>query len=266
MVEKIELLNNLSRVELIKLLNIDNMKLNDLLDLRVRVNQELNNKYDNIDKIEFRDEYNGFYNMNLSDEYKNCSHVGMMDLIKLINLSDMSYCELLYLNVMIEDAIDNKYLKNHDYDFLNGNKMLYLNDSGICGFGKISFVNYNNLLYGVDTNYNFYVGKIDKEGKCILFNVLRKGIPDDLCNDVLVFKGNVLYNNSLDGNWSIGSNNMVNGINDINNMNNANVYNTDKVIDMKDLYLAYISCGNYTNTLNNLLDKINNKRVNRMVR
>ena len=265
MVEKIELLNNLSRVELIKLLNIDNMKLNDLLDLRVRVNQELNNKYDNIDKIEFRDEYNGFYNMNLSDEYKNCSHVGMMDLIKLINLSDMSYCELLYLNVMIEDAIDNKYLKNHDYDFLNGNKMLYLNDSGICGFGKISFVNYNNLLYGVDTNYNFYVGKVDNEGKCILFNVLRKGIPDDLCNDVLVFNGCII-NNNLDGRWSMGNGNVTNGVKIVNNMDNNIRYKDNYDFNIKDLYLAYISCCFCTNTLNNLLEKINDRKVNRMVK
>ena len=266
MVEKIELLNNLSRVELIKLLNIDNMKLDNLLDLRVKVNQELNNKYNNIDKIEFRDEYNNFYNIKLSDKYNNCSHVGVMDLIKLINLNDMSYCELLYLNVMIEDAIDNNYLKNHNYDFLNSNKMLCLKDSGIGGFGKINFVNYNNLLYGVDSNYNFYVGKVDDEGRCIFFNILRKGIPDELCNDVLIFRGNVLYNNSLDGRWSIGSSNMINGINDINNMSNVNIYNTDNVIDMKDLYLAYISCSNYTKTLNNLLEKINDRKVNRVVK
>ncbi len=266
MVERIELLNSLSRVELIKLLNVGDMDLEKLIDLYIKIKNELKVKYDKIDRIEFKDEYNGFYNMKLSDKYNNGKLVGLMDLLKLIDLDNMDYCELLYLNVLVEDVLENKYLKNHRYDFLNNSDMLYLKDNGICGFGKINFVNYNGLLYGVDKNYNFYLGKIDSDNNCILFNVLRKGIPDDLSNDVFLFNGKVFSDNSIDGVWSIGTRDTTKGIRDITNMdNNISVDNKNYHFNVKDLYLAYISCSNYTNTLDNLMNNIYNKGVRKGV-
>ncbi len=262
MVEKIKLLNNLNRVELIKLLNIEKMNLEELVDLYIIVESELSNKYKSIKKIELKDEFFNFYNITLDDKYKSNFFGGMMDILNLIDLKNMDFCELLYMSIIIEDIINEKFLKNVENYFLKSNDMLYLNNN-MDGFGKISFINFNNVLYGVDKKYNFYIGKVDCDNNCVLFNILRKGIPDDLTNDVLVFNGRV-FNNNLDGIWSIGSNDISEGINKINNMYNC-IVSDDYNFDANKLFLAYISCSNYTKTLTNLFNKINNDKSVRRI-
>ncbi|MBR3161447.1 MAG: hypothetical protein IKF19_01795 [Bacilli bacterium] len=259
MVERIEKLNKLSRVELIKLLNIDKMEINELLDLYIKVLNEMIIKHNSIEKIEFKNEYNDFYNLEMSNKSSFDKFVGVMDLLNFINIKDMDFCELLYLYVLVSDSIDEKYLKNRNFDFLNGSKMVSFDDIGICGFGKINFVNYNDLLYGVDRNYNFYVGKIDHNNNCLLFNILRKGIPDDLSNDILVFNGVLSSNNSLDGFWSVGSEDVSVGLKKLENMDNC-FDNGNYSFDVRDLYMAFVACSQYTKTLDNLLNRIDSNR------
>ena len=257
MVEKIKLLNMLNRVELIKLLDIDNIDLEKLLDLNILIKKELKDKYDLIKKIEFKDEYNGFYNMKVDEIYYNL--VGFMDLIRLINIKGMDYCELLYFNVLVEDEISRRIGDNNIFNS-NEDKIFSLNDDY---FGKINFLSLGDVVVGVDFKYNFYIGKIDENMNCLLFNIIRKSNVCEMNRDIFVFNGTIVNKKILNGYWSIGSKTVTEGINKINTMNNYyNVEDKSSVVfDKRDLLKAYVACDEYTNNVGGLVKKINVKKL-----
>ena len=264
MVEKIKLLSGLSRVQLIKLLNVEEMSLNNLLDFFVEINEQLENKYDKISKIELKNQYNGFYDMQLSDDISNTNLLGLRDLIQLIDIEDMDYCELLYFNVIIYDEIEkrrkkyNKMVLDDNYDKFSFQGNL------ISASNKINFVNAKDIMIGVDKFYNFYLGKINENRECVLICVMRNGLPYDLSHDKLVFYGNVDDCSYLNGMWMCDSKSISKGISILKNMSND--YDKYEVgyFNNRDLELADITCNEFASNIDVFLNKfrINNDRVN----
>ena len=259
MVEKILLLDKLSRVELIKLLNIDNLEIEKLLDLKIVVEKELKNKYKVIDQIEFKSEYNNFYNKRLSDKYNKLDDFSLGDLVKLLKIEDMDFCELLYLDIIIENALSKVLLIRENVFFDEKSSLFSLYDYGTFNFGKINCICIDGLIYGFDNRYNFYVGKVDKDKNCVLFSVMRKGLPYEIVHDILVFDGMVSDNGRLSGFWNVGSSEVRNGINKINSMNNENCIGLcNSIFDIRNLNIAYSACNERANSLDGLLRSINN--------